>query len=443
MSDDSTVPSSGPPTVPDHELIRRVGHGSYGEVWLARSVMGTFRAVKIVSRKSFDHPRPFEREFAGIQKFEPVSRSHPGFVAVLHVGRNTRDGYFYYVMEVADDETTGQSIQAESYVPKTLSRVLRGGRLPLAECLRLGLALTEALGCLHRHGLIHRDIKPSNIIFVKGAPKFADIGLVTGIGEGATFVGTEGYLPPEGPGSARADLYSMGKVLYEMSFGQSAEDFPMLPARLPEFDRVTELMQLNEVILRACHQDPSQRFPSAEEMCQELAGLGLGARPPGTQSAAPTSVAVASTAPRVVVLGEPGLEPDTRLWRELEARLAEQGWAVFHNPRAELSLEWARELETAVARARRILLLLSAASLRSPAVAYAAELIHRATQVVEGAPEVKVILIGLSEELPRSLEIAVASATRVRWDPGVGEGPWMAELTGLPGSMESGRGKES
>src|SRR5438876_5496481 len=89
------------PQIPDHELIRPIGRGSYGEVWLARSVMGTYRAVKIVYRRTFEHERPFEREFAGIQKFEPISRSHEGLVDLLQVGRNEQEGYFYYVMEHA------------------------------------------------------------------------------------------------------------------------------------------------------------------------------------------------------------------------------------------------------------------------------------------------------------------------------------------------------
>src|SRR5436190_5999127 len=89
--------------IPDHELIRLIGQGSYGEVWLARSVVGTYRGVKIVSRKKFEDDRPYEREFAGIQKFEPVSRTHPGFVSILHIGRNADGGSFYYIMEIADD----------------------------------------------------------------------------------------------------------------------------------------------------------------------------------------------------------------------------------------------------------------------------------------------------------------------------------------------------
>src|SRR5262245_20869553 len=91
------------PRVPDHELLRPIGSGSYGEVWLARSVIGTYRAVKVVYRKTFESDRPFEREFIGIRKFEPVSRTHDGLMHVLQIGRNDAEGYFYYVMELADD----------------------------------------------------------------------------------------------------------------------------------------------------------------------------------------------------------------------------------------------------------------------------------------------------------------------------------------------------
>src|SRR5688572_32576405 len=92
------APSNTPlPQIPDHKLLRCIGRGAYGEVWLASSVMGAYRAVKIVWRQSFETNRPFEREFEGIQKFEPVSRSHDGLVDILHVGRNDDAGYFFYV----------------------------------------------------------------------------------------------------------------------------------------------------------------------------------------------------------------------------------------------------------------------------------------------------------------------------------------------------------
>jgi serine/threonine protein kinase len=163
-------PGLPPVQIPDHELVRRIGGGSYGEVWLAQSMMGAFRAVKIVRRQAFKDQRPFERELAGIRRFEPISRSHDGFTDVLHVGQNSPGGYFYYVMELGDDRETGPRIDPTNYQPKTLAAELasRGGRLPFSECLRIGLLLSDALGHLHSHGLVHRDIKPSNIIFVNG-----------------------------------------------------------------------------------------------------------------------------------------------------------------------------------------------------------------------------------------------------------------------------------
>src|SRR6185503_17569888 len=102
----------------------------------------------------------------------------------------------HYIMEVADDVQSGEQIDPERYRPRTLASELKNrGRLPVQECQRIGLALSAALGHLHECGLVHRDIKPSNIIFVRGVPKLADIGLVTVIGERASYVGTAGFIP--------------------------------------------------------------------------------------------------------------------------------------------------------------------------------------------------------------------------------------------------------
>src|SRR5262249_11303037 len=153
---------------------------------------GGWRAIKIVYRSSFDHDRPFEREFEGIQKFEPLSRAHPSQLNILHVGRNDEAGYFYHVMELADDGSEECRVQSEesrrrerrngvmedgreekaadnksstpssspahtptpqrpstsavqdpaAYVPRTLKLELyRRNRLPVEECIEIALAL--------------------------------------------------------------------------------------------------------------------------------------------------------------------------------------------------------------------------------------------------------------------------------------------------------------
>jgi hypothetical protein len=99
----SPQPERLPPPISDHVLLHRIGCGAYGDVWLARNALGTLRAVKVVYRARFEDEHPYEREFKGILKYEPISRTHEGLVQVLHVGRNDEAGCFYYVMELADD----------------------------------------------------------------------------------------------------------------------------------------------------------------------------------------------------------------------------------------------------------------------------------------------------------------------------------------------------
>jgi len=269
--------------IPEHELLSPIAAGAYGQVWLASNRLGIHRAVKIVHRASFDHDRPFEREFAGIKAFEPISRSHEGLVDLLQVGRDDSAGYFYYVMELADDinaEFRVQSAERQdfgAYMPQTLaSEVKRRGRLPLDECIRIGVALAEALAYLHSQGLVHRDIKPSNIIFVGGVPKLADVGLVSAVADARSFVGTEGFIPPEGPGTPQGDVYSLGIVLYVLSTGKSHQDFPEPPDDLSAQENHAQWLELDAVIHKACQARVSDRYQSVEEMRGELELLQRG-----------------------------------------------------------------------------------------------------------------------------------------------------------------------
>ena len=203
------------PRVPDYELLRRIGRGSYGDVWLARGLTGLHRAIKIVWRDRFDDAEPFEREFKGLAEFAKLQLGDVALLQIVHIGRNDAARFFYYVMELADDAERGRAIDPERYMPLTFAELsIRRGRVPARECLAHGLALARTLAVLHARGLVHRDIKPSNVIMVNGAPTFADIGLVAPAASARTFVGTEGYVPPDGPGTPSSDVYALGKVLY-------------------------------------------------------------------------------------------------------------------------------------------------------------------------------------------------------------------------------------
>ncbi len=202
-------------------------------------------------------------------------------------------GWAYCVMELADDarkviresvnsdpaekqpRPTTDSLNTE-YVPRTLASDLRQGRLTAAECISLGLELADALAHLHQRGLLHRDVKPSNIVFVEGVPKLADIGLVAAVREAGSFVGTRGFMPPEGHQDGRGDVFSLGKVLYECAWGRDRLEFPDVPTDAAEWADHGQLMELNEVILKASDPNPALRYASAGEMREELALLKHG-----------------------------------------------------------------------------------------------------------------------------------------------------------------------
>ena len=281
------------PDVPDHEILRLIGSGAYGEVWLARSVTGAYRAVKVVWYEDFEDERTYAQEFESILHYEPVARGIPGVVHILHVGQSAGDEfpYYYYVMELADDAYTGIIIDPESYVPRTLHSVIEmyaHNPMPLDYVLEVGSQLAHALDGLHAAELTHRDVKPSNIVFVNGCAKLADAGSVAQ-GGNRSFVGTQGYIPPEGPGTPRADVYALAKVLYEMCTGRDRLDFPELPPELPEPSSRRRWLALNEVICAAAEpQVGKESIVTAAALAERLDALrhfAPGHRHPGAPQA--------------------------------------------------------------------------------------------------------------------------------------------------------------
>jgi len=263
------------PDTPGYELLHPpFGEGAYGKVWLARNKSGQWRALKVVYLAKFQgDPDPYEREFKGVKKYQPISDRHPGLLRVEFVSEKLV-GYFYYVMELADSLEAGWESHPSAYKPHDLVNQrarLHKRRLPVTECLRIGIALSEALDFLHCHGMTHRDIKPQNVIFINGQPKLADLGLITGIRpahEERTLVGTPGYMPPspERPGTVAADIYALGMVLYVLSTGRTTALFPEVATTLVNTEEPPDFLPLNKVILKACQPQPEDRYTSAQEM---------------------------------------------------------------------------------------------------------------------------------------------------------------------------------
>ena len=94
-----------------------------------------------------------------------------------------------------------------------------------------------------------------------------------------SFVGTEGYVPPEGPGTLAADLYGLGRVFYEMLTGRDRHDYPTLPPALLGAETDLRVQPFNRVVLMLCARDPAKRYPDAGTLAADLKRIAAGQRP--------------------------------------------------------------------------------------------------------------------------------------------------------------------
>lgn len=254
-----------PIRLPDYEVLRQIGQGGFGVVYIARSRTDTLRAIKVVQ---CDH-EGYEREVNAIRQYEHLRHNHGGLLRILHVGMG--DGFYYYVMPLADSIDPSEPIDVENYKAKTLSAVMdRSRSLPLRQCVETIIQLLEGVEVLHKAGMVHRDIKPANILYFDGLPVLGDMGLLTQAGPDVSHCGTRGYEAPEGPGHPLADLYAVGMLLYHLSTGMRPADFPNLPSATMREDNEIKFSQVNKIILRACEKDPSRRYPNARAMSDAL-----------------------------------------------------------------------------------------------------------------------------------------------------------------------------
>ncbi|MGA2797323.1 MAG: serine/threonine-protein kinase [Thermoguttaceae bacterium] len=300
-----------PPQVQDYDLIRPIGEGGFGRVWLAANqTTGRLRAVKLIPLRRSGATDAAGREIVSLTRLEVnLGHRHQNLLSIHHVGK-TAD-YLFYVMDLADDISgrpasdfceglfSQKSIEADAdvnvphpsplpypsphpnplpkgegiyrnYLPATLRKRLESGPLDPKECFTCARQLTAGLASLHQAGMVHRDVKPANCLFVGGELKLADFSLLTEASPLVSRAGTEKYMPPDGRMDARADVYAAGLVIYEMVTGLPADRFPGLGELGRRVVDDPFLSVLIRVALRACEGDPQRRYRDAREMLQEL-----------------------------------------------------------------------------------------------------------------------------------------------------------------------------
>ena len=298
---------SRPPYVPGYEVLRELGHGGMGVVYLARQVrLNRLVALKMIRSGSNVEPELLHRFQI---EAEIVARlQHPHIVQIHEVGQI--EGMPYCCLE---------------YCPGgSLADHLREGPLPPKLAVQILVQVADAIHAAHQAGIVHRDLKPANVLLVGQAfqpdennpvrlesltyvPKVTDFGLAKRLdsSEGQTqtgqLLGTPSYMAPEQASGRLAeigpatDVYALGAILYELLTGRppfkaatvletldlvrQAEPVPVrqLQPRCPR--------DLETISLKCLQKDPARRYGSAQELAEDLqrflAGEPIRARPIG------------------------------------------------------------------------------------------------------------------------------------------------------------------
>lgn len=252
-------PSELAESFPHLEIGECLGRGGMGVVYKARQrSLGRTVALKLLAPERGHDPAfaaRFAREAQALAKL-----SHPNIVTIHDSGQ--AGGYCFLLMEFVDGVNLRQAMQAGRFTPD--------------QALAIVPPVCEALQYAHSRGLVHRDIKPENLLLDKeGQVKIADFGIAkmldaedpdpTGMTESQP-AGTPRYMAPEQRDAARrtdhrADIYSLGVVLYELLTGEAPGERFVPPSRRVQID-----VRLDEIVLRALEAEPDRRYQTVVEL---------------------------------------------------------------------------------------------------------------------------------------------------------------------------------
>ena len=262
-----------PPTVaeasrlfPNYKVLDVLGRGGMGAVYKAvQTALDRVVAIKLLQLEvsiDRDFADRFVREARTMAKL-----NHPNIVSVFDFG-TTPEGHLYFVMEFVEGTTLHHLIKTTGLKP--------------VQCLELIVNVCEALQYAHGEGVVHRDIKPANVLVdTKGRVKVADFGLARMDSPSAEqwgqtmtgmVLGTPDYMAPEQKQGSRvdhrADIYSLGVMLYEMLCGQIPQGIFAPPSQ-----RVTVDERVDQVVIRAMQQEPDRRYANTAEMKSEVENI--------------------------------------------------------------------------------------------------------------------------------------------------------------------------
>jgi serine/threonine-protein kinase len=281
----SSDPQEDPRRLGDFVILRRLGQGGMGSVYLAyHEELGQQVAIKVLPDQLAGKQDLVDRFYREAKSGALLN--HPNIVRTILVGQDQATNKHYLVLEYIDG-------------PSAHALIDQNGRLSVGDAVHIVLDIARALEHAHSRNVIHRDIKPDNILITQsGVCKLADLGLAKRTDEAShlTFVGkafgTSYYMPYEQAMNVkkadyRSDIYALGATLYHLLTGEvpfpGKSHFEVVDKKAEgKFTPASKLnpevaAELDGIIARMMARDPHDRYQTASELLVDLERSGLAA----------------------------------------------------------------------------------------------------------------------------------------------------------------------